>query len=194
MLVLCTLLPNLAMGNKKTGIFSKIASTKRDMQGVVSTGIEKGSSWAAASAAGRQGGMLEGFFDMFETMLDKQWGTPNSLLDQDLMGLMQDVFVRDPEHTRLLQEAWADPEIFRYLVDELPFFSVIKPLRALREKKVLSPQDVSRKKRQCTTSVPLPFDDRCCSFAYLHCHPLGLIRRTHACQFVASFRRGLLVV
>jgi len=82
--------------------------------------------------------------DTLEELTDKQWGTPKTTLDRDLMGLMRDVFVSEEGHTRLLQEAWADPQILRALMDELPFFDVIKPLRALKEKETLTTRDVSK--------------------------------------------------
>lgn len=135
-LVMCTLLPIVVLGNKKTGIFKKIADASRDLQATSAT--------AGAGGENGEGRFLTQFFDMFEEMTDKQWGTPSPTLDWDLIGLMRDVFVSDEGHTRQLQEAWADPEILRFLVDELPFFDVIKPLQVFKEKENLTPGDVSR--------------------------------------------------
>lgn len=138
LLVLCTLLPTAVLGNKKAAIFNKIADNTRDLQAAPAT--------TGASAFFEKVGRfsLEGFMDTFEDMTVKQWGTPKTTLDMDLMGLMRDVFVQDEDHTRLLQEAWADPEILRTLMEDLPMFDVIKPLRALKEKKTLTAKDVSK--------------------------------------------------
>jgi hypothetical protein len=137
LLLVCTLLPAVVLGNKKTGIFNKIADTTRDLQATATGG--------ASGLLGQAGRFsLDGFMDAFEELTDKQWGTPKTTLDSDLIGLMRDVFVQDESHTRLLQEAWADPEILRALMDDLPMFDVIKPLRALKEKKeALTARDVS---------------------------------------------------
>ena len=139
LLAVCTLFPTVVLGNKKTGIFNKMADTTRDLQGAATTGAS-----ALLGAAGAGQFSLDGFMDKFEELADKQWGTPKATLDFDLISLMRDVFVQDKEHTRLLQEAWADPEILRALMEDLPMFDVIKPLRALREKETLTPQDVSK--------------------------------------------------
>lgn len=134
LLVVCTLFPAVVLGNKRTAIFNKIADTSRDLQ---FPATEVASSFLGEFT-------LEGFMDKFEEFSDKQWGTPKATLDMDLMRLMQDVFVRDQDHTRLLQEAWGDPRVLRVLIDDLPIFDVIKPLRALREKKdTLTTKDVS---------------------------------------------------
>ncbi|GAB5037529.1 Hypothetical protein NocV09_08500070 [Nannochloropsis oceanica] len=132
-LVASVVLPTAVQGNMKTGIFNKIAETTRDLP--VTTG--------GASPFGEQVGRfsLDGFMDTFEELTDKQWGTPSTTLDLDLMGLLRNVFVSEEGHTRLLQEAWGDPEILRTLMDDLPLFDVIKPLRALKEKKTLTPSD-----------------------------------------------------
>jgi hypothetical protein len=135
--VLCTLLLTAVLGNKKTGIFNKIADTTRDLQASATGGAS-----ALLGGAGRFS--LEGFMDTFEELTDKQWGTPKTTLEFDLIGLMRDVFVKDEGHTRLLQEAWGDPEILRALMDDLPIFDVIKPLRALKEKKTLTSRDVRK--------------------------------------------------
>lgn len=82
--------------------------------------------------------------DTFEELTDKQWGTPKTTLDTDLIGLIRNVFVLEEGHTRLLQEAWADPQILRALMEDLPLFDVIKPLRALKEKATLTNRDVSK--------------------------------------------------
>lgn len=135
-LVVCTLSPTVVLGNKKTGIFNKIADTTRDLQASATGGAS-----AFPGKAGRFS--LDGFMDTFEELTDKQWGNPKTTLDSDLIDLMRSVFVLEEGHTRLLQEAWTDPQIFRALVDEVPFFDVIKPLRALREKETLTTGDVS---------------------------------------------------
>jgi hypothetical protein len=136
-LVVCTLLPTVVLGNKKTGIFNKIADTNRDLQATATGG-------ASAFLGGVGKFSLEGFMDTFEELTDKQWGNPKTTLDSDLIGLMRDLFVKEEGHTRALQEAWADPQILRALMDEVPFFDVIKPLRALREKETLTSGDVSK--------------------------------------------------
>lgn len=139
-LVMCTLLPTVVLGKKKTGIFKKIADTSR--------GLQAASATAAVPASGEQANgeerFMTQFFDMFEELTDKQWGTPSATLDWDLIGLMRDVFVSDEGHTRQLQQVWADPEILRFVVDELPFFDVIKPLQVFKTKETLKPSDVSR--------------------------------------------------
>jgi hypothetical protein len=136
-LVVCALLPTVVLGNKKTGIFNKIADTNRDLQATATGGAS-----AFLGEAGRFS--LEGFMDTFEELTDKQWGTPKTTLDTDLIGLIRNVFVLEEGHTRLLQEAWADPQILRALMEDLPLFDVIKPLRALKEKATLTNRDVSK--------------------------------------------------
>ncbi len=126
----------MVLGNKKAGIFNKIADTTRDLQGAAT-----GGAFASTEGTGRFS--LERFMESFEDLADKQWGTPKATLDTDLIGLMRDVFVTEESHTRLLQGAWAEPEIFRALVDELPFFDVIKPLQAYKKKDILTAKDVS---------------------------------------------------
>lgn len=133
-LVVCTLLPTVVLGNKKTGIFNKIADTNRDLQATATGG-------ASAFLGGVGKFSLEGFMDTFEELTDKQWGTPKTTLDTDLIGLIRNVFVLEEGHTRLLQEAWADPQILRALMEDLPLFDVIKPLRALKEKATLTNRD-----------------------------------------------------
>jgi len=134
-LLACTLLPAVVLGSKKAEIFNKIADTSRDLQA-------GGALGALGDVAGRFS--VDGFMDTFEELADKQWGTPKTTLDMDLIGIMRDVFVKDEGHTRLLQEAWGDPEILRALMEDLPIFDVIKPLRALREKETLTARDVSK--------------------------------------------------
>lgn len=137
-LVVCTLFPIVVLGNKKAAIFNKIADTTRNVQAdPVTTGAS-----AFLNKAGRFS--LEGFMDAFEDLTLKQWGTPKTTLDTELIGLMRDVFVQDKDHTRLMQDAWADPEILRTLMEDLPMFDVIKPLRALKEKETLTAKDVSK--------------------------------------------------
>lgn len=135
--VACAFLPAAVSANKKTGLFNKVAETSRDLQ-------------APAMGGGLLGKFsLNGFMDKFEEFAEKQWGTPRATLDIDLIDMMRDVFVRDEEHTRLLQQAWGDPEILRALMEDLPLFDVIKPLRALREKQdALTPKDVSTQGHQ----------------------------------------------
>lgn len=128
-------LPAAVHGNMKTGIFNKIAETTHDLP-VTTDGASP-----FVEQVGRFS--LDGFMDTFEELTDKQWGTPSTTLDLDLMGLLRNVFVSEEGHTRLLQEAWGDPEILRTLMDDLPVFDVIKPLRALKEKKTLTSKDVS---------------------------------------------------
>ena len=136
----------MVLGNKKAEIFSKIAdTTTRDLQATTTANNDGSSNGSAASAAAAEAeeGILGQVFDIFESLADKQWGTTKGSLDMDLMGFVRDVYLADEDHTRQLQEAWSDPEILRYLADELPFFTVIKPLRALKEKATLTPHDVS---------------------------------------------------
>ncbi len=134
-LVVGAVLPVAVLGNVKTGIFNKIADTSRDLP------VTTGGASPFVEQVGRFS--LEGFMDTFEELTDKQWGTPSTTLDTDLMGLLRNVFVTEEGHTRLLQEAWGDPEILRTLMDELPLFDVIKPLRVLKEKETLTARDVS---------------------------------------------------
>jgi hypothetical protein len=137
----------MVAGNKKAGIFTKIAdTTTRDLQATTTTANIDSSNGSDASATAAEAGegILGQVFDIFESLADKQWGTTTKgSLDMDLLGFVRDVYLADEDHTRQLQEAWSDPEILRYLADELPFFTVIKPLRALKEKGTLTPEDVS---------------------------------------------------
>lgn len=137
-LTVFALLPTVVLGNKKTGIFNKIAGATRDLQAAA-----KGGASAVLGGAGRFS--VEGFMDAFEELADKQWGTPKTTLDIDLLELMREVFVKEEGHTRLMQEAWGDPEILRALMEDLPIFDMIKPLRALKQKETLTAKDVSRR-------------------------------------------------
>lgn len=70
--------------------------------------------------------------------IDKAMQMVRRTLDGDPSGAFKDMIANAKD----LQDAWANPTVFKYLFNEFPLFQAIKPVAAIGNKQTITAQDV----------------------------------------------------
>jgi len=141
----------LAAANKKTEIFNKLAKQQQqehqDAEGVEAA-VEETTEEEHRELAPPLGSANGDFSVLVESLanplVDWQWEWAERAFGGDILGVLKDSMLTNKAHVQDLQETWSKPNILRFMMDNTPFFKVIKPLRVLMDKEEITAADVRR--------------------------------------------------
>ncbi|GAB5037670.1 Hypothetical protein NocV09_09600060 [Nannochloropsis oceanica] len=132
---------------KKAEIFNTLAKQQRYLQGAqdVEAAVEETEIDHRELDPPPLGSANGDFSVLFESLttplVDWQWELAERAFAGDIFGVLKDSMLTNKAHVEEMKETWSKPDILRFLMDNTPFFKVIKPLRMLMDKEEITPQD-----------------------------------------------------